>query len=62
MLWRKTSFGSQSKAGSLFVGRILTVVSSLGAQKRDILDFLCESIKAKRNGEQAPSLIPAVEK
>ena len=58
VLWRKTSFGSQSKAGSVFVGRILTVVSSLRNQKRDILDFLCKSIKAKRNGEQTPSLIP----
>ena len=62
VLWRKTSFGTQSKAGSVFVGRILTVVSSLRSQNRDILDFLCESIRAKRNGEQTPSLIPTVEK
>ena len=61
VLWRKTSFGTESKTGSIFVGRILTVVSSLGNQNRDILDFLCKSISAKRKGEQAPSLIPTVE-
>ena len=61
VLWRKTSFGTESKAGSVFVGRILTVVSSLKSQNRDILDFLCKSISARRKGEQAPSLIPTVE-
>jgi len=29
VLWRKCSYGSQSVQGSLFVGRIMTVVTSL---------------------------------
>jgi len=31
VLWRRSSFGSQSQAGSLFVSRMLTVVTTLRA-------------------------------
>ena len=34
VLWRRTSFGSQSQAGSVFVARMLTVVTSLRSQNR----------------------------
>ncbi len=34
VLWRRTSFGSQSEAGSVFVARMLTVVTSLRSQER----------------------------
>jgi hypothetical protein len=34
VLWKRTSFGSQSQEGSIFVGRMLTVVSSLRCQNR----------------------------
>jgi transposase len=40
VLWRKKSFGTQSDAGSRFVERILTVVTSLRQQGRDVLDYL----------------------
>lgn len=60
VLWKKTSFGSQSENGSIFVARMLTVVSSLRSQKRNVLDFLRETITAHRLGISTPSLIPTV--
>jgi transposase len=40
VLWRRKSFGTQSEAGSRFVERILTVVTTLRQQGRDVLDYL----------------------
>ena len=57
VIWRRTSFGSDSTAGSEFVSRLLTVVSSLNLQERNILDFLVESVSATRSGEIPPSLL-----
>jgi transposase len=57
VIWRRTSFGSDSLAGSEFVSRLLTVVSSLNLQERNILDFLVESVSASRSGEIPPSLL-----
>jgi transposase len=58
VIWRRTSFGSDSAAGSQFVARLLTVVSSLNLQERNILDFLVESVSAGRSGDMPPSLLP----
>ena len=58
VIWRRTSFGSQSQGGSEFVARILTVVTSLKAQQRNPLDYLTEAMIAKRLGLSAPSLLP----
>lgn len=58
VLWKKTSFGSQSENGSIFVARMLTIVSSLRSQNRNVLDFIRETITAHRQGFQTPSLIP----
>lgn len=58
VIWRRTSFGSQSQAGSEFVSRILTVVTSLKAQLRNPLDYLTEACLAKRLALSAPSLLP----
>ncbi len=58
VIWRRTSFGSQSQAGSEFVSRILTVVTSLKAQQRNPLNYLTEACLAKRLGLSAPSLLP----
>ena len=38
---------------------MLTVVSSLRCQNRNVLEFVIETIKAVREGSQTPSLIPA---
>ncbi|NEQ87699.1 MAG: IS66 family transposase, partial [Moorea sp. SIO2I5] len=58
VIWRRTSFGSQSQAGSEFVSRILTVVTSLKAQQKNPLDYLTQAIRAQRLGLSAPSLLP----
>ena len=57
VIWRRTSFGSDSTAGSDFVSRLLTVVSSLNLQKRNVFQFLTESVSAARSGGTPPSLI-----
>jgi transposase len=60
VLWRRVSFGSQSAAGGTFVARMLTVVSTLRQQDRDVLGYLTEACQAARQGEAAPSLLPSV--
>ncbi len=47
VMWRRKSFGTQSEAGSRFVERILTVVTSLRQQGRNVLEYLtaaCASV------------------
>ncbi len=56
---RKTSFGTDSAAGSRFVERIPTAVESRRRQGRDLLTFLVEAVSAHRSGATPPSLIPA---
>ena len=58
VLWRRTSFGSQSEAGSLFVARMLTVVTTLCSQNRNVLEYMTKAIRAARSGQSAPSLLP----
>jgi transposase len=50
VLWRRKSFGTQSESGSRFVERILSVVTTLRQQGRDVLDYLttvCGSVNGK---------------
>jgi transposase len=56
--WRKTSYGTDSAAGSRFVERVLTVVASCRQQGRDVLAFLTDAVRAARAGAPVPSLIP----
>ena len=58
VIWRRTSFGSQSLAGSQFVARLLSVVTSLKAQGRDVWDFLTSVCRAARFDLEMPSLLP----
>ena len=58
VIWRRTSFGSQSQGGSQFVARMLSVVTSLKAQNRDVWDFLTLVVRAHRLDLPMPSLIP----
>jgi len=60
VLWRRRSFGTQSEAGSRFVERILTTVTTLRLQHRDVLDYLTQACAAANQHRQAPSLLPAV--
>jgi transposase len=57
--WRKTSYGTDSPAGSRFVERMLTVVATCRQQSRGVLDYLTECCQAARNGSPRPSLVPA---
>jgi transposase len=58
VLWRKGSFGSDSESGSRFVERMLTVAETLKTQKRNVIDFIHQSIVTFKTGELQPSLIP----
>jgi transposase len=58
VLWRRRSFGTQSEAGSQFVARILTAVTTLRQQRRDVLDYLTAACTAAIRKDPAPSLLP----
>jgi transposase len=58
VLWRRRSFGTQSEAGSQFVERILTAVTTLRQQRRDVLDYLTAACAAAICHAPAPSLLP----
>jgi len=58
VIWRKTSFGSQSDRGSRFVDRMLTVAGTLRKQRRNLLDYLVQAFSAHINRKPAPSLLP----
>ena len=58
VLWRKTSFGTDSPSGSRFVERILTVVTTLRMQGRNVLDYVADACEAALHGRDAPSLLP----
>ncbi|MFO0956793.1 MAG: transposase [Isosphaeraceae bacterium] len=57
--WRKTSFGTDSEAGSRLVERLLTTIESRRRRGRDLLDSLVRAIEADRSGETSPWLIPS---
>ena len=58
VLWRHTSFGTHSPAGSRFVERMLTVRDTLRQQHRNVLDYLTEACQAAVEQHAAPSLLP----
>jgi transposase len=58
VLWRRRSFGTQSETGSQFVERILTAVTTLRQQRRDVLDYLTAACTAAVRKDPAPSLLP----
>ena len=59
VVWRRRSFGTQSADGSRFAERLLTVVTTLRQQERDVLDYLTAACTAALDGRPAPSLLPA---
>src|SRR3989338_3558172 len=58
VLYRKGCFGTQSAAGSRFVGRILTVVATLRQQGQNVMDYLTLACVRAQAGKKAPSLLP----
>jgi transposase len=61
VIWRRTSYGSQTTNGSTFVSRMLTVVTTLKFQRRNVLEFITSAVNAQRHGTPTPSLLPEVE-
>jgi transposase len=59
VMWRKTSFGTDSPSGSRFVERILTVVTTLRMQGRNVLDYVTDACQAALQGQDPPSLLPS---
>jgi transposase len=58
VLWRKASGGTESEAGSRFVGNILSVVATCRQQGRDVLEYLASCCCASAAGTRPPSLLP----
>lgn len=58
VLWRHTSFGTHSPAGSRCVERLLTVRDSLRQQGRSMLDYLTAACQATLHHHAPPSLLP----
>ena len=47
-----------SEAGSRFVERVLTTVTTLRQQEREVLGYLTEAFAAAIRREKPPSLLP----
>ena len=60
VIWRRTSFGTQTQPGSTFVTRMLTVVTTLKSQDRNVLEFMVQAVAAAREGTTAPCLLPEI--
>jgi transposase len=55
---RKMSYGTYSPAGSRFVERVLTAVTTLRQQGRDVLEYLSSALRLWLRHEEVPSLLP----
>ena len=58
VLWRKKSVGAQSTTGSWFVERLLTVVTTVRQQGRDVLAYLTNACRGASSGEALRGLLP----
>jgi transposase len=59
VLWRKTSYGTDSEAGSRFVENILSIVATCRQQGRNVLEYLAGCCRAALKGVRPDSLLPA---
>lgn len=60
VLWRKTSFGTQSDRGARYVERILTVCATCRLQNRSIIEYLRHACHNHLTGKLAPNLVPNI--
>ena len=58
VIWRKTSYGSQSERGSLFTARLMTAAQTLRQQGRSLYEFMVDIALAGTRGRKYPSLLP----
>jgi transposase len=59
VIWRRTSHGTPSEHGRLFVQRMLTVAETCRRQRCSVFAFVRSALLAYRAGYPAPSLLPA---
>lgn len=57
VIWRKLSFGCQSKRGLRFVERIMTVAHTARKRGLDVLDFIVRSVRAHVQKDESPALL-----
>ena len=57
VLWRKSSFGTQSERGARYVERVLTACATCRLQKRSVIEYLRDACRCHLDGIAAPSLI-----
>jgi transposase len=58
VLWRRRCYGTRSAAGSRFVERLLTVVTTCRLQGRNVLEYVTAACTAAVQGNPAPTLVP----
>ncbi|MCK5872519.1 MAG: IS66 family transposase, partial [Methylococcales bacterium] len=58
VLWRKSSFGTQSERGNLFVERMMTTTTTCKLQNRNRHDYITAAVAAHLKNEPIPSLLP----
>lgn len=58
VLWRVSSHGTQSEAGSKYVANILSVVETCRQQGRNVLDYLTSAFQAVAHHNAPSSLLP----
>ena len=57
VLWRKSSFGTQSERGARYVERILTACATCRLQGRSVIEYLRDACHCHLSGIPVPSLI-----
>jgi transposase len=58
VLWRKSSFGTQSERGDQYVERMMTVTATCALQGRNRHEYITSAVTAHLRKEPAPSLLP----
>lgn len=61
VMWRKTSFGTQSDRGDRYVERIMTASTCCRLQNQNLPEYLSKAIYAHISGKSYPSLLPSEE-
>ena len=59
VLWRKGSFGTQSRRGARYAERMLSVCATCRLQGRSVIEYLRHVCRCHLDGLPVPSLIPA---
>ena len=59
VMWRKTSFGTQSDRGDRYVERIMTASTCCRLQDRNLPEYLSDAISAYVSRNPHPSLLPS---